>query len=252
MIPSLTPTQIKEIAPSVFSTNYSSKLSNKYSFVPTEKVLEMFLQEGWDVASVRQIGRGLHSPHEVRMSNTELPQVGDSLIQAVIRNSHNGVQALTVGAGLYRLVCSNGLTIPTSSAQQFTIRHKNVNLDEVRSITDGFAKMLPSLQNSVNKFQQRELVMEEAKDFMSRATLLRWDVNSIPNVDVDHLLSPKRDGDNGLSLWKVFNVAQEKLIRGGTRYVTGLGRFNSVRELKNFNSVNKVNTKLWELAETYC
>lgn len=186
------------------------------------------------------------------MANTELPKVGDSLVQAIVRNSHDGTKALTVGAGLYRLVCSNGLTVPTSVAQEFTIRHKNIDLDDVRRITDGFAEMLPVLQNSVNKFQQRELELEEAKDFMGKATLLRWNNGSIPSLDVNQLLTPNREGDSGLSLWNVFNVAQEKLVRGGSQYRTGTGRYNSVRELRNFGSINRVNTKLWELAETYC
>lgn len=252
MINTLTPSQIKDLAPSVFSNNYASKLSSKYSFVPTEKVLEKFLEQGWNVSSVRQVGRGIHSAHEVRMANTELPKVGDSLVQAIVRNSHDGTKALTVGAGLYRLVCSNGLTVPTSVAQEFNIRHKNIDLAEVRRITDGFAQMLPVLQNSVSKFQQRELELEEAKDFMGKATILRWGSGSIPSLDMNQLLTPKRDGDMGLSLWNVFNVAQEKLVRGGTQYRTGTGRYNSVRELRNFESINRVNTKLWELAETYC
>ena len=252
MILTLTPSQIKDLAPSVFSTNYASKLSSKYSFVPTEKVLEKFIDQGWDVSSVRQVGRGLHSAHEVRMSNTELPQVGDSLVQAIVRNSHDGTKALTVGAGLYRLVCSNGLTVPTSVAREFTIRHKNIDLDDVRNITEGFAEMLPVLQTSVNKFQQRELKLDEAKDFMGKATLLRWGNGSIPSLDMNQLLIPNRDGDKGLSLWNVFNVAQEKLVRGGSQYRTGTGRYNSVRQLRNFGSINRINTKLWELAETYC
>jgi hypothetical protein len=252
MIGTLTPSQIKEIAPSVFSTNYASKLSSKYSFVPTEQVLEKFMNNGWNVTSVKQVGRSLHAPHEIRMSNMDLPQVGDSLIQAIVRNSHDGTKALTVGAGLYRLVCSNGLTVPTSLTNQFTIRHKNVEMDDVRRITDGFADMLPILQNSVNKFQEREMEINEARDFMTKATLLRWNTGSVPSLDVNQLLMPNRDGDLGLSLWKVFNVAQETLVRGGTQYRTQRGRYNSVRELRNFESVNRVNTKLWELAETYC
>jgi hypothetical protein len=52
-------------------------------------------------------------------------------------------------------------------------------------------------------------------------------------------------------LWNTFNVVQEKLIRGG--FIKQQGR--NVRTVKGINSLNMdnmINTKLWELAETYC
>ena len=51
-----TPELIKKAAPSVFATEPSNKLSNKYSFVPTDQVIEYFEREGWDVSSVSQTG----------------------------------------------------------------------------------------------------------------------------------------------------------------------------------------------------
>lgn len=251
MIQTLTPTLIREIAPSVFSTDFSNKLSDKYSFVPTFELLENFEREGWTVSQVNQLGRGGHGAHQIRMTNAELPKVGDSLFQAIIKNSHNGTKALTIGAGLYRLVCSNGLTIPTSLAQQFTIRHKNVNMDDVRRITDDLAKQLPIISNSVKSFENREMKSFEAQEFMTKAMMLRWEKGSIPKMDINKMLEPKREGDVGNSLWKVFNVAQEKLTRGGEQYQTQRGRFSMVRELKNFDRVNSINTKLWEMAESY-
>lgn len=243
---------IKNSSPAVFATQPSSKMSNKYSFIPTFEILEYFQREGWNVNDVKQLGKGIHSSHQIRLSNSELPKVGDSLVQAIIKNSHDGTKALTVGSGLYRLVCSNGLTVPTSVAQEFNLRHKNIDLGEIRRITDEFAKRLPLLTNSVNKFQSKELSEGQAVDFMNKATLIRWENNSVPSLNIESLLKPLRVEDEGMNLWKVFNVAQEKLVRGGEQYRTKRGRLSSVRELRNFDNVNKLNTKLWDLAESYC
>ena len=244
--------QIKSFAPAVFATTPSTKMSNKYSFIPTVDVLELFDQEGWKVSEARQSGKGIHNSHQLRMSHGELPKVGDSLVQAIIKNSHDGSRQLTIGAGLYRLVCSNGLTVPQSVADEFTIRHKNINIGEIRRITDEFAKRLPVLTTSVEKFQSKILTEGESRDFMTRATMLRWENNSVPTFNLETLLKPLRVEDEGNSLWKVFNVAQEKLVRGGDQYRTVGGRNSRVRSLSNFNVVNKINTKLWELADTYC
>lgn len=247
----LTHSQIQELAPSVFSSNYSNKLSDKYSFVPTHQVLENFEREGWSITSANQVGKGIHASHQVRLMKDELPKVGDSLFQLVIKNSHNGTKALTVGAGLYRLVCSNGLTVPTSLSQQFNFRHKNLNLDEVRRISESFVQQLPIISNSVRSFENREMSLLESQDFMTQAAMIRWQSGSLPKISVDTMLNPRREGDVGTSLWKVFNVVQEKLVRGGDPYKTRGNRLSSVRELKNFERVNHINTKLWELAESY-
>jgi hypothetical protein len=50
-------------------------------------------------------------------------------------------------------------------------------------------------------------------------------------------------------MWKVFNVVQEKFVRGGMEYSSPKGRRTKLRGLQNIMAVNQVNTKLWELAE---
>jgi len=50
-------------------------------------------------------------------------------------------------------------------------------------------------------------------------------------------------------LWKVLNVVQESFVRGGVEMSTPKGRKTKLRGLQNIMALNKVNTKLWELAE---
>jgi hypothetical protein len=98
-----TPELIKSIAPSVFATSASNKMSERYTFVPTDQIIEYFDREGWEIANVTQSGRGVHSMHEIKFRNGELPAVGDTLVEAIIRNSHNGMSTFSVSAGLHRL-----------------------------------------------------------------------------------------------------------------------------------------------------
>ena len=104
-----TPELIKSIAPAVFATSPSPKMTNKYEFVPTNEVMDMFDREGWQLSSVKQSGRGIHGVHELKYRNGQLPKVGDTVVEAIIRNSHDGTATFSMGAGLFRLVCSNGL-----------------------------------------------------------------------------------------------------------------------------------------------
>jgi Domain of unknown function (DUF932) len=243
---------LQEVAPSVFATSPSPKMSNKYTFVPTIEVVENFDREGWKVYSAKQVGKGNYAQHELRLRNGELPQVGDSLIEAVIRNSHNGISSFSVSSGLHRLVCSNGLTVPTSVADAISVRHMNFDLGMVREITDQFAERLPVIQRSVGKMESTFLSEGQLVDFVNKSAMIRWEKGSIPKFKLEDFLRPERDGDVGNSVWKTFNVIQEKFVRGGMKYNSKKGRVVSMRELKNFYNINKVNTGLWELAETYC
>ena len=245
--------EIQAVAPSVFATQPSSKMSNRYQFVPTFEIMENFQREGWNLSSVKQNGRGIYDVHELRFRNSELPKVGDTLVEAIIRNSHNGLATFSVSAGLHRLVCSNGLTVPTSITESFNIRHKNFQYDDVKRLTESFASRLPLIQGSVDKMMSRELNIDEKIEFVQRANMAKWVMGSVPStLKIEDILEPKREGDEGDSLWKVFNVVQEKFIRGGVQYTTPRGRKSSIRGLKNIMAVNKMNTKLWEIAEEMC
>jgi len=243
---------LKTITPSVFATSPSVKMSNKYTFVHTMDILENFDREGWYVASASQVGRGLHSKHELRLRNGQFPQVGDSLIEAIIRNSHDGTTTFSVSAGLYRLVCSNGLTVPTSISDKISVRHMKFDMDTVREITDQFAERLPVIQNSVGKMETSFLNEEKTVDFVNKSALIRWEKGSIPKINVEDFIRPLRHEDNGNTVWKTFNVIQEKFVRGGLKYQSEKGRVTSMKQLKDFQAVNKINTNLWELAESYC
>jgi hypothetical protein len=248
----LTIETLKEITPSVFATSPSPKMSQKYTFVPTMDIVENFDREGWKVYSAKQVGRGQFAQHELRLRNGELPNVGDSLIEAVIRNSHNGLSTFSVSAGLHRLVCSNGLTVPTSIADSISVRHMKFDVDMVKEITEQFADRLPLIQRSVGKMETTLLNEEKLIDFVNKSALVRWEKGVVPRIDVEDFLRPERDGDVGNSVWKTFNIIQEKFVRGGLKYKSGKGRLVTMKELKNFQNINKINTNLWELAESYC
>jgi len=245
-----TPELIKETAPSVFAKSASPKMTNRYTFVPTDQIIEFFDREGWKVSSVRQSGSGIHSLHELRLRNGELPKVGDTLVEAVIRNSHNGTSGLSISSGLHRLVCSNGLIVPTSVADRFDVRHTGFDLDTVKELTESFSKKLPRIQKSINRMMERELTIDEKIDFVMESSKFRWSTGSKPNdLDIMDLLTPNRIEDEGDDLWRVFNVVQEKFTQGGVDYRSNSGRKTKLRSIKNILQNNYINTKLWETAE---
>ncbi len=245
-----TPELIKSIAPAVFATSPSSKMTNKYEFVPTNEVMEIFDREGWKLSSVKQTGRGIHSMHELKYRNSELPKVGDTVVEAIVRNSHDGTATFSMGAGLFRLVCSNGLTVPTSTAESFKVKHQRFELDDVKRLTESFASKLPKIEMSVNRMMEKELSTDEKIDFLRKSSEVRFGQNRVlTDLEMVGLLTPNRTEDEGDDLWRVLNVVQEKFVRGGVEMSSPKGRRTKLRGLQNIMALNKVNTRLWELAE---
>ena len=245
-----TPELIKSIAPSVFATQPSEKLSDKYVFVPTDQIIEYFLKEGWKISEVNQNGKSVHGVHQIKFRNGELPKVGDTLFEAIVRNSHNGMSALSVSAGLFRLCCSNGLTVPTSTAESFKVKHQRFDLDDVKRLTESFASKLPKIEMSVNRMMEKELSTDEKIDFLRKSTEVRFGQNKVlTDLEMVGLLTPNRSEDEGDDLWRVLNVVQEKFVRGGVEMSSPKGRRTKLKGLQNIMALNKVNTKLWELAE---
>ena len=244
--------QIKSTAPAIFATKPSPKMSDKYVFVPTMDILDNFQKQGWELSSVKQTGLGVHGVHELRLRNGGLPKVGDCLVEAIIRNSHNGIATFSVSAGLHRLVCSNGLTVPTSLSESFNLRHQRFDLDEVKQLTESFAGRLPLIQSSVDRMMSKVLTTPEKIQFVKQAINTRWKTGTVPaTLDVMAIMYPKREEDKKNDLWTVFNVVQENFIRGGLEYTSSRGRKTSSKGLKSIMAVNQVNTKLWDLAEQF-
>jgi len=244
---------IKTIAPAVFTTSPSPKMSNLYTFVNTFDILEAFNLDGWNISSVKQMGRSEYAAHEIRLRNAIMPKVGDTFPEVIIRNSHNGMTRFNVGAGLFRLACSNGLVVPTAIAQSISLRHQNFELGEVKRLTDEFALKMPTIQTSVDKMVAKTLTDGEKDMFVREAVKIRWKEGSIPNsMSVESLLKPKRVEDEVNNMWSTFNTVQENFIRGGFGYTSVGGRRVTAKQVNNILTSNRINMKLWELADSMC
>ncbi len=246
-------TSLKNVAPAVFTTSPSPRMSDRYSFVNTGEILEAFEREGWTVNSARQMGAGSFGTHELRLRNGAMPKVGDTFLEAIIRNSHNGTTKFSVSAGLHRLACSNGLTVPTSISQSLTIRHQSFDMGEIRKVTDDFATKLPVIEMSMGKMRSKILTEGEMNLFVTKAAELRWKNGTMPrNLSIEEILQPRREADMENDMWTVFNRVQESFVRGGIGYKSNNGRETKMRTLNNIVAVNNINTGLWELADSMC
>jgi len=252
---SLTKEQLIELVPSAFTKEQSPKVSDKYTFISTETVLDDMSKLGWEPFSAsqrksRKDEDSRFTKHLIRLRNSEVEKVGDSIPEVVLTNSHDGRNAFTLHAGLFRLVCSNGLVIADTTFEQVKIKHQWYNFDEIRKIMDGMLEVVPKVITQVQNLNLVTLNDNQQIDFASKALLTRYPKGN-ENLNVDDLLSPIRKDDRGNELWKVFNVIQEKLVKGGLVFNDKKEKMQKLRPITNIDRRIDVNKKLWELTEAY-
>jgi len=253
----LTKEQIREIAPSVFTAKADKKTTSKhYVHIPTEKVIDDMTALGWGVVDAKQVkarkGQG-YQKHMVVFGNDDLRidgQDGDTVMPRILMtNSHDGKNAFTFQAGLYRLVCSNGLVIADAEFASMKIRHMGYDLNELSTVISEIVEKLPLTVECMNKLKAKKLSQEEKEKFALEAIGLRFDTKN-KNFEIQELLEPTRVEDKGDDMWSVYNLIQEKLVHGMINYGVGVKQ-RKARKIKNFQQDMKLNQELYTLALSY-
>jgi len=252
----LTKEQIKLAASSVFTATAADNVSSAYTHIPTSQVIEDMEKLGWGVVDAKQVkarkGVGFQK-HLVVFRNPDIAINGadgdDVFPQILLTNSHDGKNAFTFTAGIFRMVCENGLVVSTKEFENVKLRHMGYTFEELQVKIKEMVERLPLTVETMNKMKQVELDEATAIEFATRALATRFKEDELTRITIDAkaLLEPTRPEDKGSDLWSIFNVIQEKIIDGEFNYNAG-NKSRKARRIKNFNQDLKVNQDLFELA----
>ena len=250
--------QIREVAPTVFAEKPADNVSKHYTHIPTAQVLEDMKKLGWGVVDAQQVKARKASTkgfqkHLVTFRNPDVVingEDGDTVFpQVLLTNSHDGKNAFTFTAGLFRLVCSNGLVIATETFSDVKMRHMGYTFEDLQVQIKNMVEQLPLTVESMNKMKAVELNVKQMKALAEKSLTTRFtkDQLKVANINLDELINPVRNEDKGNDLWSVFNVIQEKIITGDFSYLSG-AKSRKAREVKNFKQDMDINKKLFAFA----
>lgn len=253
--------RIREIAPSIFAERKHDSRSDRYTYIPTSQIVEHLTKRDYGVFSVSQGGsrdeekRGF-TKHLVRFRPLSQPvQVGGTHNEIVLLNSHDGTSAYRLMAGIFRLVCSNGLIVSEGTIKDIRIKHSGNILTDVAQGVDRLAGSLPALADRVQSMQSVDLSPLEREAFARAALTVKYGEDSAP-VSPGQILITRRNEDRAPSLWNTLNTVQEGVIRGGQDYRLESERNGRpVIQRRKTGPVNSVdgqtnlNRALWQLAE---
>jgi hypothetical protein len=257
----LTKANINSLAPSVFATTPSSDVSEKYTHIPTERVIDDMELLGWKPIEAKEVKARKKSTmgfqkHLLIFRNDDVVingEDGDTVFpQILLTNSHDGKNSFQFQAGLYRLVCANGLVIADTQFEAVKMRHMGYTFEDLQVKIKEMVKNLPLTVESMNKMKATEMDQEMALMFAKAALGCRFTDAEIDRIDIDltHLLEPQRKEDCGTDVWSRFNVVQERILSGDFNYRYG-NKARKAREVKNFKQDMKINKALFNVALEY-
>ena len=255
----LTNDTLRSRAPSIFALGPISSVSNRYTFVPTARIIEGLRELDWvpvDVEEqrIRNESRRGFQKHLLRFRRAEQMETLDEWnVELVLMNSHDAGCAYQLHAGIYRRLCSNGLVISESGFQALRFRHAGLEPEEVVRASLRLMELMPQVGERIQRFREHHLDARASLNFASQALLLRYPTLEEAPVDAETLLKARRPEDEGSDVWLVTNRVQQNLCSGGVSDCRRdkCGRLRSVRRLRGIDSKVSVNKGLWELAECF-
>ena len=254
----LSEVQLQKLVPSVFATGGSEHVSSRYGFIPTIDVVRGLRDNGFHPVSASQSrtrieGRDNFVKHVMRFrheSNMELNKVDGMHSEVVLVNSHDGTTSYQLKAGVFRLVCSNGLIVGDETFSR-RVKHQGDVVNRVVGAANDIIEIAPISVEKAVEWQGIQLKLEHKAEFARAAMSLKWTADEKDEFPITprQALEPRRRADEKDDLWTTFNVLQENIIRGGIRYRTEAGSRMRTRPVNSVGENIRLNTALWTLTE---
>jgi hypothetical protein len=253
---------LQRATPSIFTTKAAAGTSDKYKHISTIEVVQGLMKEGFmpvkaTQSRTRLTDKAPFTKHMLRFRHIDsVPTVGGLFPELILVNSHDGLSSYRLMAGLYRLICSNGL-VAGDTFKEVRVRHQG---DVVSNVIEGTYEVMKESKQLLEHAEQMgglQLTQPEKMIFAEVVHQLRFDGDDSLAKDAikpEQFLKPRRYQENGKNdLFTVFNVVQENVIKGGlrgwSRDEKGRAKRIATREIKSIDQNNSLNRALWTLAE---
>jgi hypothetical protein len=255
---------------SVMADRAHDNTSNKYRFIPTFTVIDLLKNNGWYVSSARQTAaRKNHGfqKHIIRFRRQEdigrRLEVNEIVPEAVLKTSHDGTTQFELNGGFQRCWCDNQCTVSAGTVKAHKIKHVGYTDGAVLDAINGIAQEMPRIIDKMHELKAIILTSSERYAFGSKAIDLMFDndkwLKYSRYATIKQLITPTRAQDQDSNLWNLFNIIQEKFIKGGDflishhlsgesykNYISAYGG-DRTRGIKSIDREQKLNKDLWEL-----
>jgi hypothetical protein len=245
---------LRQHVPSIFADKPADNMSARYGFVPTVSVVEELHKTGLQVVQAgqtltRKPDGHLFTRHVLRFRPQAAPTLaGQTLPEVVLVNSHNGASGFKLWAGLFRIICANGLIVADSTIGAVSVSHRSNALEAVSRQSLEFLGSVDGISDRIERFSAVQLEDGQMFQLANHAANLRWGSERPGGLDHRDLLTARRYQDAQRNLWHVMNNIQENVIRGGVSILRP-NRRSSTRGMRSVQEDIRFNAGLWGAAE---
>ena len=244
---------LRQCVPSAFAEEAHSSRSARYAYVPTFDIIEGLQRAGFSPVKAvqsrcRTEDKKDFTKHLIRFRRDD--QIGATEAREIImKNSHDGSSAYELSAGVFRLVCSNGLCVGNED-MMFKVRHSGNAVDEVIDVASRIVDNFDLVTADIELMKSARLDKPLQLALANAAIAARFDTDEKP-VTAEQVLRPRRQADVADDAWTVFNRTQENLIKGhlmGTsKNAVGHTVHRRTREVTGIDQNTALNRALWTL-----
>ena len=264
----ITTTKVANLTESFLQTTKHDSKSSRFVHITPAQIGEVLQRQGFELISLKtgHAKTAERQGHQTTLARyrhvNALSDDGGGLKYDIIAKIPHLYGAMEFFAGIYRLVCSNGLVAGTTF-ESYRISHTGPALDLVAQSVDNLIQHRPLMVDRIGQWSDTKLDEDKKVDFAIEALRLRApNMVGVDDSTVERLLHAARTTDVGDSLWNVFNVLQENLTRKTFKYYTEVVKGDaaapvlaevSTRRLLRPNSLVNVefNRDLFDLASRY-
>jgi len=251
--------QIMRTAPSVFASQPWEGMSDRYTFIPTIQIVDKMRAEGFQPVAVSQSrsrvpGKQDYTRHQIRFRDLRhgnepaIRTLGAIYPELVLTNSHDGASTYNLDAGLFRLVCLNGMMVAEGEVSQIKVRHTG-SADGIIEASYSIVEEFPKVLAAVEAYSSVKLSAPQQNAFATAALSLRYDDGEAP-ITPAQVIQPRRSADSDPTLWNTFQVTQEHLVNGGVRGNNPeTHRRLRTRAVTGISENTRLNKALWTLTE---
>ncbi len=243
---------IEQKVPAAFSESRSNQRSDSYDFISSEEIMNTFNDNNWFPHTASQVrnysSKKWNTPfakHLITFQNPDLPTVNGIFPQINLINSHDGSTTFQLMAGLYRMVCSNGLIVSDSEFDSIKIRHRFLNPEIIAGSIKEIVDTVPQIIGKVDAMQSINMTEVDKLDLSTNVIKKIWTEDNSP-FEAIQLLEVRRQADKEPNLWNTYNSIQENLVRGGIIGRTSTNKKRKMKGIINIDKLVKVNKLLWE------
>lgn len=267
----LTKEELQKQCPMAFKeVPTNPNVSDRYVQANTATVIEDLAKLGWYPTEAKQCrnkknSSGIRSYHLIAFQNPDIKitrtndngeNVIDTYPRIILTNSHDGFNSFKFMLGLFRLVCSNGLVVCDNQMVNMSIRHMNYTFEELRMVVKTAIEEVPNIVNTMNEMRNIQLTDEQKQELATEVIKIRKGIEESENYEVEQnvvedILTPVREEDKSNDLWTIFNICQEKMIKGGFFNKTNKNKLRKVKSITSIKKDMEYNQRLWLTATKY-